>query len=153
MNITGIHHVTLIVDDFDRATWFYGDVLGLEERGRPDFDFPGIFYRTGDGQEIHLIVAARQLGYEPLYIRRRDGSEVTFRHIHRHAALRTSDLPGWERRLEEAGVNILFSESNSDTDDPTLQAAVEGFRVVYGGIPIFCEDPFGNIIELVPLAD
>ena len=43
MSCNGIHHVTLIVDDADKAAWFYGDVLELEEKGRPDFSFPGLF--------------------------------------------------------------------------------------------------------------
>ena len=44
MRIDGIHHVTLLVQDRDRAAWFYDQVLGLEEIGRPNFDFPGLFY-------------------------------------------------------------------------------------------------------------
>ena len=41
MGISGIHHATLIVDDEDRAAWFYGQVLGLSPKPRPGFKFPG----------------------------------------------------------------------------------------------------------------
>ena len=153
MKVTGIHHVTLLVDDIDRAEWFYGEVLGLEKRPRPTFDFPGLFYGSGPGQEIHLIVAARPVKHEPLYICRNDGTQFSLRHVHRHAALRVSDLPAFERRLNEAGVQILFNESLAEPDDDLAQNMMAGWRVAYDGVPLFCEDPFGNLIELVPLDD
>jgi catechol 2,3-dioxygenase-like lactoylglutathione lyase family enzyme len=151
MNINGIHHVTLIVNDTEQARWFYGEVLGLEEKHRPGFDFPGLFYRVGEGQEIHLIVTSRPLSHEDLFIRVGSGTERTLRHIHRHAALRVSDLPAYEQRLEEYGVEILFSESRSDRDDKLTGNMMAGWRVGYGGLPLFCEDPFENLLELVPL--
>ena len=66
MQVTGIHHVTLIVDDTERAAWFYGEVLGLEEKGRPSFAFPGLFYYADSEhrQEVHLIVASRKLSHD-----------------------------------------------------------------------------------------
>ena len=151
MKVTGIHHVTLLVDDIERAERFYGDVLGLSEKPRPAFDFPGLFYWSGAGQEIHLIVAARPVKHEPLHIRRSDGTLLSLRHVHRHVALRVSDLPAFERRLVEAGVQILFNESLAEPDDDLAQNMMAGWRVAYDGVPLFCEDPFGNLIELVPL--
>ena len=151
MKINGIHHVTLIVNDAEQAKWFYGEVLGLEEKQRPGFDFPGLFYWVGEGQEIHLIVTSRPLSHEDLFIRCGGGTERTLRHIHRHAALRVSDLPAYEQRLEDHGVKILFSESRSDRDDKLTGNMMAGWRAGYGGIPLFCEDPFGNLLELVPL--
>ena len=60
MSVSGIHHVTLLVDDEEKASHFYGQVLGLEQKPRPAFRFPGLFYRCGN-QEIHLIIASRPL--------------------------------------------------------------------------------------------
>ena len=151
MEVTGIHHVTLVVNDRDRAAWFYGEVLGLEEKGRPAFDFPGLFFGAGRGQEIHLIVASRPLSHEDLFIHRESGIEVTLRHVHRHAALRVSDLSSYEKRLEEHDVKILFSESRANQDDDLTHNMMAGWRVAYNGIPLFCEDPFGNLLELLPL--
>jgi glyoxylase I family protein len=150
MNIDGIHHVTLLVQDLDRAAWFYGQVLGLEEKGRPSFDFPGLFYWAGQGQEIHLIVAARPLPDGDLFFQTGNGAEVTLRHVHRHAALRVSDVPACEKRLEEHGIEILFSKSRGNHDDELTQNMMAGWRAMYGGIPLFCEDPFGNLLEFVP---
>jgi catechol 2,3-dioxygenase-like lactoylglutathione lyase family enzyme len=49
------HHVALSVTDMDRATWFYGEVLGLEKIVRPPFDFGGAWYQLGE-HTLHLIV-------------------------------------------------------------------------------------------------
>ena len=73
------------------------------------------------------------------------------RHVRRHAALRVADLASYEKRLKEHDVKILFNESLADEDDELAQNMMAGWRVVYDGIPLFCEDPFGNLIELVPL--
>lgn len=55
MNVVGIHHVNLVVDDLDAARRFYGEVLAFEELPRPNFGFPGAWYRAG-AQQIHLQV-------------------------------------------------------------------------------------------------
>ena len=151
MQIKGIHHVTLLVEDMPRAAWFYGQVLGLEEKGRPDFDFPGLFYEAGKGQEIHLIVAARPLPHGDLYIERASGSHITRRHIHRHAALYVPLLDAMRKRLVENDIEILLSETDGRHDDELAQNMMAGWRKMYGGVPLFCEDPFGNLLEFVPM--
>ena len=50
-----IHHISLSVTDLEQSGHFYGAILGLEEINRPDFDFPGAWYKIGD-QQLHLIV-------------------------------------------------------------------------------------------------
>jgi hypothetical protein len=76
--------------------------------------------------------------------------ERTLRHVHRHAALRVSDVAAYEKRLEAHGVEILFSESRADADDELAQDMMANWRVMYAAVPLFCEDPFGNLLELVP---
>lgn len=57
MRPTGIHHVSINVDDVDAALDFYVDRLGLEVRAdRPDFGFGGAWLDAG-GQQVHLIQA------------------------------------------------------------------------------------------------
>lgn len=52
---TGVHHVSLVVSDIERARDFYGNLLGLREIPRPStFDFYVVWYDLG-GQHIHLI--------------------------------------------------------------------------------------------------
>lgn len=52
--VRGINHVTLIVDDLEKARAFYSQVLGLEEIPAYDFDYPVMFYKLGDGRQLHL---------------------------------------------------------------------------------------------------
>jgi glyoxylase I family protein len=50
-----VHHVSVNVDDLDRAIDFYTTVLGLRLRtDRPDFGFGGAWLDAG-GQQVHLI--------------------------------------------------------------------------------------------------
>src|SRR4051794_24260201 len=67
------HHVTLLVDDVDKAAAFYGGVLQMTAKPRPAFDFPGLFYRCGQ-QEIHLIVTPQLPASGELTLRFSDGS-------------------------------------------------------------------------------
>jgi len=58
MELRGVHHISLNVDDVEAATAFYTDVLGLTVRDdRPDFPFAGVWLDVGP-QQIHLIEAA-----------------------------------------------------------------------------------------------
>jgi catechol 2,3-dioxygenase-like lactoylglutathione lyase family enzyme len=55
MEIKGLDHVALIVQDVERSRQFYGDVLAMQEVPRPaNFTFPGAWFRQGNA-EIHLI--------------------------------------------------------------------------------------------------
>ena len=151
MSAQGIHHVTLIVDDREQASRFYGDVLGMEEKSRPGFRFPGMFYHCGS-QEVHLIIAARPLTRDDLYIQVGNGGDITRRYIHRHAAFLVPDIEEMKARLVENGVKMLF--------DPAVELAkkgndfvrnmVEGWTKMYGATPLFFFDPFDNLLEFVP---
>jgi catechol 2,3-dioxygenase-like lactoylglutathione lyase family enzyme len=58
MEILGVHHVSINVDDVDAARAFYVERLGLTARtDRPDFGFGGAWLDVGD-QQVHLIEAA-----------------------------------------------------------------------------------------------
>ena len=55
METLDLNHVALHVRDLDASIEFYGQRLGLEAIPRPDFDFPGAWFRLGREQELHLI--------------------------------------------------------------------------------------------------
>jgi glyoxylase I family protein len=58
MQPSGVHHVSINVDDVDGALAFYVGVLGLKVRtDRPNFSFGGAWLDVG-GQQVHLIEAA-----------------------------------------------------------------------------------------------
>src|SRR5262245_42906257 len=56
MDIQVLHHVAVNVRDLERSRQFYREVLGLSEVPRPDFPFPGIWFRLAGEQRLHLIV-------------------------------------------------------------------------------------------------
>jgi len=70
--IKGITHVALIVSDVGRSTYFYSDILGLEQVKRPNFDRHGAWLSLGGGIELHLIKG------KPLV---HDGSHLIVNHI------------------------------------------------------------------------
>ncbi|MCI0487400.1 MAG: VOC family protein [Blastocatellia bacterium] len=92
-------HAALLVSDLDRARRFYGEALGLKEKPRHDFDFPGAWYDLGEC-ELHLMVTSEPL--PPATERpRRDF----------HVAFSIEDYEATRRSLEEAGIE--FREGRS----------------------------------------
>ena len=55
METEDLNHIALHVSNLEASNKFYGELLGLEKIKRPDFDFPGEWYRLGKSQELHLI--------------------------------------------------------------------------------------------------
>ncbi|MCA0984407.1 VOC family protein [Halobacillus yeomjeoni] len=117
----GIHHVSLLVTDIEKAKHFYGSVLGFEESDeRPGFDFPGAWYQVGNTQ-IHLIVHEEGKTLRgTTALDSRDG----------HFAIRVSDIEKFIHRMEAYEVEIL-DKPNSKT----------------GWHQVFISDPDGNLIE------
>lgn len=54
MKIEQIHHVTVIVDDLEKACEFYENVLGLEPLNTINLDFPAQFYKVNEKQQLHV---------------------------------------------------------------------------------------------------
>ncbi len=49
-----INHVTLIVDNLEKATEFYEKELGLEPLPAFKFDYPVMFFKINNEQQLHL---------------------------------------------------------------------------------------------------
>ncbi|MBP3965390.1 VOC family protein [Paenibacillus lignilyticus] len=117
----GVHHVSLIVTDIERAKAFYRDVIGLREIQRPAFDFEGAWYAVGSGgQQLHLLVhegeTKRTGGIDT-----RDG----------HFAIRVADFDETIRWLDQCGIPHRHNRNS-----------ITGFS------QIFLLDPDHNVIEL-----
>ncbi|MFC0335623.1 VOC family protein [Paenibacillus sepulcri] len=119
--IEGIHHVSLIVTDLERAKAFYEEIIGLQEMQRPPFDFPGAWYSVGEtGQQLHLIV--------------HDGETLRTRTIDTrdgHFAIRVNDY--------QQTIDWLKRQNIEHKANPN---SITGFA------QIFLLDPDRNIIEL-----
>jgi glyoxylase I family protein len=88
MKPSGVHHVSINVDDVDAALAFYVGTLGLTERGdRPDFGFGGAWLDAG-GQQVHLIGAPPPA------------------HQGQHFALQVDDIDAVVAELRDKGVTV-----------------------------------------------
>jgi glyoxylase I family protein len=121
MDILGIHHVSLIVQDTGSALSFYQDVLGLRlDEGRPELDFPGAWLQVGEQQQIHLLELDNP--YIDAVLPEHGGRD-------RHAAFMVDTLDELVSRLDAAGVTYRLSRS--------------------GRKALFCRDPDGNTLEFI----
>jgi len=116
-----IHHVSLSVTDIKEAKHFYGTILGLKEIDRPNFDFPGAWYKIGD-QQLHLIVYqdSETLRNNQM-VETKDG----------HFAIRIHDYYQTLAYLKAKSVLV--------TENPNSKS---------GFAQLFCTDPDNNLIEL-----
>lgn len=127
MQIKKLDHSALVVSDLERARWFYGAVLGLQEVPRPpSFTFGGCWFR-GAGFELHLILerdTTAPAGFG-------DGGVGATRGLAHHLGFEVSDLQATEAHLRSHGVNIIGGPlSRSD-----------------GAIQLYVLDPDGNFLE------
>ncbi len=118
MKTTQLNHVALHVADVDASCRFYGDIMQLEPMPRPNFDFPGAWFRLGADQELHLIGDRR----EPVSGARSRGD---------HWALMIDDMDEWEAYFTRRGVDYLPRRTRPD-----------------GAFQIYVFDPDGHCLEL-----
>ncbi|MES9900000.1 MAG: VOC family protein [Sedimenticola sp.] len=118
--ITGLHHISLIVADTKRALGFYQGVMGLKlVDDRPDLGFPGAWLWIGQ-QQIHLLELPNP---DPASGRPEHGGRD------RHTAVSVTNLDAVIRRLDAKGLTYTMSRS--------------------GRRALFCRDPDGNAWELI----
>jgi len=99
MELRKLLHAGLLITDLERSKQFYSGILGLKEKPRPAFDFPGAWYDLGEC-ELHLIVTRDALptaGARP----KRDF----------HVSFLIDDYDATIRQLDQAGVP--FREGSS----------------------------------------
>ncbi|MFC0212366.1 metallothiol transferase FosB [Paenibacillus chartarius] len=100
-----INHLLFSVSDLQRSIVFYRDVLGakllVEGRSLAYFDLNGLW--------LALNVEAN--------IPR---SEIALSYTHMAFTVAEADLPAWERRLREHGVNVLGGRPRDDRDKASI---------------------------------
>ncbi len=112
-------HVSLIVSNIEKAALFYEGVLGLMPDKRPDLGFEGLFYKLGEGIQLHLLCVENPYQH---------CKQPTHGGRDRHIALAVSDIKLMQRRLEKVNIDYTLSQS--------------------GRAALFCHDEDGNVIEL-----
>jgi len=118
MDWRGVHHVSINVDDVEKAGTFYIGVLGMEKLARPDFGFPGMWLECG-GQQIHLMQMENHVAPEgPHFALRVDDIELALRNL-RAKGVQVSDvldIPGAGRQAflrDPAGNLIELNQPNA----------------------------------------
>ena len=118
--IAGLHHVSVLVANTERALAFYRDLLELPVAPeRPPMAYGGAWLQLGS-QQIHLLELPNP---DPVRGRPEHGGRD------RHVALTVTDLDTLVTRLEAAGISCTLSRS--------------------GRRALFCRDPDGNAVELI----
>lgn len=130
MEILQLHHISLPTTDLERSRRFYRDVLGLEEIKRPDFPFPGAWFRLGD-RELHLIGGKEAVS--------QGGTGTDPRQL--HFAIRVKSFAEAVARLQALGYR-----QNVEPADP-LHILV--MREPMTGYPqLYVSDPDRHLIEI-----
>jgi len=89
MKLTGIHHVSILVSDMERAVAWYSEKLGLKEVKRPsNFMTPVRWFELGE-QQIHLIPSDEPDAVSP-----------------RHMALHVDDVKAAREVMAGRGVEV-----------------------------------------------
>lgn len=136
-----IHHINLPAHDTDEMESFYRQVIGLDdleggagtemkERLTPNSHFQGstAFLGLGPGKDAVQL----HLSDIDFVLHARAGQAVNPVTPKGHVALRTDDLEGLKKRLEEN--DVVFSDYGAD--------------MVNGWNQIFLIDPAGHVIEV-----
>ncbi len=145
--MVAINHVGVTVPDLDKAVAWYVDVLGLELLDGPmhcDLSTTGadrrldVFGPTWGAMRLAHLMAGNGAGFELFQfleppVRRPDDNFVYTRVGPHHVAFTVDDFDGTLERLEQLGGRRRTASYD-----------------VHGGTRIcYCEDPWGNVIEIV----
>ncbi len=98
--ILHINHIAIHVNDIELSKSFYKNILLLNEKERPAFDFPGAWFSVGINQELHLIGNLNQ--------------DVISGSRSNHFAFEVENLKEWEKHLNEEKANFRPAKKRSD---------------------------------------
>lgn len=128
MPLDRLDHYFVYASDLERSRRFYGEVLGLYQGPRPQFDFPGHWFYLEDRAVVHLGDTGFTGGYvQEGAARVTSGSTGPVDHI----AFRGRDIDEFLTRFEALGIDFQRRE-------------VPDFRLSQ----LFVKDPDGLTIEL-----
>lgn len=144
-----IDHVNIVVDDLNKMTQFYRDVLGMEQYkeatitgewvdsvvGLRKTVADVVFLRLGSGSNLELIQYRNPNGDRPAHLASPNTKGI------RHMAFRVHDIEELVETIGQTGVKFVSSVQVV----PTQQVAVgDGIRKRL----VYFHDPEGNLLEL-----
>ena len=112
-NVLQINHVTLIVDDLERAKLFYADELGLEALPAFKFDYPTQFFRINERQQLHITEWKDQPSFRGhVCVQVGDFNQV----FYRMRALGAIDVAPWGRvrRLPDGAMQMFIRDPSGN---------------------------------------
>lgn len=136
MKLTGIHHITGMTDDIERASDFYEEALGLsvvkKSVNQDDPETPHWFWANYDGTRVLPHSSWTLFGWTPRHPHARAGVGQT-----NHVAFRAADLEElkeWQDKLRAMDLDVsavidspFFSSINfSAPDGQLLEIATDG---------------------------
>jgi catechol 2,3-dioxygenase-like lactoylglutathione lyase family enzyme len=129
IRIEAINHVTLIVDDLEKARAFYTNVLGLEELPAYAFDYPVQFYKINDRQQLHITQWKDAYSFRGHVCLQVADFNETFRTLKELGAI---DITPWGkvRRLRDGAMQMFARDPSgnllelSHPDASTVDAAI-----------------------------
>lgn len=125
LGVKTIDHVTLVVKDLEKSRHFFAEILGMEEKPRPSFGFPGAWFEAGATQ-IHLNVEGNDAGTAGL---KYDAGKIT-RAL--HIAFLVDDANVAADMLRDHGVEIIAGPRKRPD----------------GAVQLYVLDPDGHQIEI-----
>lgn len=99
MDIEELNHVAIYVKDLEASYRFYHEALELEPLPRPDFNFPGAWFRLGRQQELHLIAPREE---ELIFLKKQ------------HFALKIKSVQQAEELLKKKGIPFTGPKPRPD---------------------------------------
>ncbi|RZM20749.1 MAG: glyoxalase [Pedobacter sp.] len=113
-----INHVTVIVDNLEKAGEFYQNELGLEPLAAFRFDYPVMFFKFNDEQQLHISEW--------------EGDPTSFRG---HICVEVDDFNSIFFRMKELNVIDIHPWGKVR-------------KLPDGAMQMFVRDPAGNLVEI-----
>lgn len=126
-----INHVTLIVDNLEKATEFYEKELGLEPLPAFNFDYPAQFFIINDEQQLHLTEWEDTPSFRGHLCLQVDDFNAIFQ---RMKELQVVDVEPWGkvRRLPDGAMQMFVRDPSGNlvelSSDPDAQIDPEIFE-------------------------
>lgn len=113
-----INHVTVIVDNLEKAGEFYQHELGLEPLAAFRFDYPVMFFKFNEEQQLHISEW--------------EGDQTSFRG---HICVQVDDFNSLFFRMKELNVIDIHPWGKVR-------------KLPDGAMQMFVRDPAGNLVEI-----